>query len=298
MRIHGSQHLDNRNKPVDISGSRLCQFFLGTSSSQCSAQSFQKTLARHFLSSRRNTRTFISPLDESTLLLKPLYDKLCAYRDIRFRTDCRAIHFQYDSKGITAVKLGDGTTLSADFYVSALPRKTLISCLHERLLSKFSYFSNLLQLSEVPAVIVNLEIPYTTASPRLLLSSNTFQWMALWPHIRPSTGLSLISGVASDNLELFEQSDQELLSELASTCSFLPPSEKKINASHFGRVLRSRHAFLSCTPNISSFRPIQKSPLPNLFVAGPWTDTDLPPSRDSSIVSGNLCAQAVVNSVN
>ncbi len=274
----------------------LCHFFLGTSSHQSSAQYFQKTLAQYFLSERKNARTFIPPIDETTLLLKPLYDHLITHKDIIWHSDSTAINFQYNSKGITSVQLSDGTALSADFYVSALPRKTFISCLHEQLLAKFSYFSNLSQLSEVPALIVNLEIPDTTTRPRLLLSTNTFHWMALWPQMSKSTCGTMISAVATDDLELLEKSDNKIFSQFISTMpSFL---KGKINTSHLTSILRRPHALLSCKPHISSFRPIQKSPVPNLFVAGPWTDTDLPASRESSIVSANLCAQAVMNSVN
>jgi uncharacterized protein with NAD-binding domain and iron-sulfur cluster len=40
-------------------------------------------------------------------------------------------------------------------------------------------------------------------------------------------------------------------------------------------------------------RPIQRSPIANLLLAGSWTDTGWPPNLESAIVSGNRCADAI-----
>ena len=272
----------------------LCQLFLSTASGHSSAQYFQRTLAQFFLSARQNVQTFIPPYDETTVLLQPLRAMLAMQNNITWQTECTASSFQYNSEGIAGVRLSDGTTLTADIYISALPRKTFVSCLPERLLAKFSYFSNLTQLTEVPALIVHLEIPHTTTRSRLLLFTNAFQWIALRPQSTGPTNTTLISVVATDNQQLLEKPDQQILLDLL---SYLPsPFGKQNHKTLSNRIIRTPHALLSCKPTISSFRPLQTSPLPNFFVAGPWTDTSLPASRESSIVSGNMCAQAVINS--
>ncbi len=271
----------------------LCQFFLGMTFKQSSAEYFTKVLTNFFLSSRQNSRTFLPSLNERTLFIKPLSDRI-ASEDIIVHTDRMATYFQYDSRGITGVKLDDGTILTADVYVSALPRRKFLSCLPERLLAKFSYFSNLSQLDEIPALIVHLETPDTTTHSRLLLSTNRFQWIAIRPHTNNQTQTTLISCVATNNREFLDTPDQQILHELyAQVPSLLGDA---INSAHRTHIIRKPQAFLSCKPNISTFRPLQKSPVPNLFVAGPWTDTTLPASRESSILSGNLCAQAIIDS--
>ena len=272
----------------------LCLFFLGTTFTQSSADYFTKTLTQYFLSSRQQTRTFIPSQNERTLFIKPLKDRI-ASEDIAIHTDCMATYFQYDSDGIAGVTLDDGTALTADVYVSALPRRKFLSCLPDRLLAKFSYFSNLSQLDEAPTLIVHLEIPKTTTHSRLLLSTNRFQWMAIRPHTNNQTQTTLISGVATDDREFLDTPDQQILHEL---CAQFPSLlGKTINSTHLTHIIRKYQAFLSCKPSISTFRPLQKSPVPNFFVAGPWTDTALPASRESSILSGNLCAQAIIDSL-
>ncbi|MGH7182722.1 MAG: FAD-dependent oxidoreductase, partial [Nitrospiraceae bacterium] len=53
------------------------------------------------------------------------------------------------------------------------------------------------------------------------------------------------------------------------------------------------NGILSLKPGTKSHRPIQRSPIANLLVAGAWTDTGWPPNLESAIVSGNRCADAI-----
>ncbi|MGB0909195.1 MAG: FAD-dependent oxidoreductase, partial [Nitrospirales bacterium] len=255
----------------------LCQFLLGTGAMHSSAQDLKEMLVQFFLSSRENHCTFLPNVDETTLLLSPLRH-LIATHNIHVQTKCTATYFQYDSKGISGVRLDDGTTLTADIYISALPRKIFISCLPERLLAKYSYFSNLSQLTESPALVVRTEVPHTTGRPRLLLSANMFQWMTILPHDTQSTSTTFISGVALDNQQLLEKPDQEIVSALLSNLPF--PFNKDINRVPPAQIFRPPHTLLSCKPNSSTYRPLQTSPIPNLFVVGSWTDTGLPTSRE------------------
>ena len=271
----------------------LCQFFLGMDSRHSSAQYFKETLVQCFMTARQNSRIFIPPLDEETLLLTPLRNFL-ASQNVTLHPECTATHFQCDSEGISGVKLSDGRTLTADYYISTLPRRALVACLPERLLAKFAYFSNLCKLEETPTLVVHLEVPCSIPNPRLLLSANTFDWLALRPRSGSSSRTTIVSCVATGKQQLLEKSEHHIFSELSSHLP--PPLNENINTSHPTRLIRNPHALLACTPDISAFRPLQKSPIANFFVAGPWTDTSLPPSRESSIVSANLCAQAVNNS--
>jgi len=47
-------------------------------------------------------------------------------------------------------------------------------------------------------------------------------------------------------------------------------------------------------PGTASLRPLPQSPFPNLFLAGDWTDTGLPATLESAILSGDRCAEAIV----
>ncbi len=60
------------------------------------------------------------------------------------------------------------------------------------------------------------------------------------------------------------------------------------------RIVREPQAFLSLRPGTASLRPLPQSPFPNLFLAGDWTDTGLPATLESAILSGDRCAEAIV----
>ena len=272
----------------------LCHFFLGTSLQNVSAYDFKHILHLCFLSARRNVRTWTFPLDEEIMFLNPLRNHLLA-RNVTFYSEVSLLHFLSSPEGIAGIRLNNGTTLTADFYISTLPRKALLTYLPDRLLAKYAYFSHLTQLSELSTLVVDLETSLPFPRPRLLLSSHLFDWITLRPHEQHGVQSTRISCIATDKPHLLDQSDRELLTELFAYLSV--GLEKRFDANLTSRIIRIPDAFLSCRPGTSVLRPLQQSPLPNFFLAGPWTDTGLPPSRESSIVSANTCATIVTNSL-
>jgi hypothetical protein len=60
------------------------------------------------------------------------------------------------------------------------------------------------------------------------------------------------------------------------------------------RYQEAAGAVLSLSPGTKVRRPIQRSPIPNLLLAGAWTDTGWPANLESAIVSGERCADVVL----
>jgi uncharacterized protein with NAD-binding domain and iron-sulfur cluster len=61
------------------------------------------------------------------------------------------------------------------------------------------------------------------------------------------------------------------------------------------KVIKERHATFSPQPGVDKFRPSQKTPIENLFLAGDWTDTGLPATIEGAVLSGQKCAKAIVS---
>lgn len=275
----------------------LCQFFLGSDTHHTSAHYFKAFLAHYFLSTRQDHRTLIPSFNENTLLFAPLRNALISH-DVSMHNHSPISYFHYDAAGLSGVILNDGTRLTADYYISALPRHTLIACLSDRLLTKYAYFSNLTKLHEQSLLVIHIEIPTLCPKPRLWLLANTFNWMTVRPvrqtpeHTSHST---LLSCVKTSELSLAEITDQDILAEVS---NLLPASiTPHLHQSESIRMARTMRTYVTCHPDTAVFRPIQKSPLSNLFVAGPWTDTGSPASHESSILSATLCTQAVLDSI-
>ena len=275
----------------------LCRFFLGDPLTSTSAGSFSTILERCFLSTRSNLRITIPSLAESHLLSVPLTNLLMA-KGVSFLPPRKVTQVQFDKSGVSGVKLQDGTTLTADRYVSAIPAKILLTCLPERILAKFSYFFNLTKLIETPALVVHLRLPRPTTSPRLLLSSKTFHWITTRPDSQNQGTNTIVSCVATGRANLLEQPDHDIIEQALAGMrdGLFPHTPGPTRDAPLFQIFRQPSAFLSAKPGMSMYRPIQKSPIPNLYLAGAWTDTGLPASRESSVVSGNLCAQAIAKS--
>ncbi len=275
----------------------LCQFYLGDSLDQSAANFFKAMVIRGFLTGQRNHETWLPSQDETSLLLRPLRH-LLKQKGVTFYPMKEVTHFQCDAQSMTGVVLQDGTTMTADGYVAAIPPQSLLPCLPERLLAKFSYFCNLANLMTTPAVIVKVEIASIGSQTRLCLSHQPFHLITCNPAPPRNEETTLFSCVATGNLSFLNESDHHLLDQALADIqmNFYPRGINELQNPLRTQILRFPHCFLSPHPSQSALRPLQQSPFSNFFLAGPWTDTGLPATRESSILSAEMCAQSIARS--
>ena len=57
------------------------------------------------------------------------------------------------------------------------------------------------------------------------------------------------------------------------------------------RVYKERHATMRATPGVQRFRPPARTAVDRLYLAGDWTDTGLPPTIESAVLSGHRAAE-------
>ena len=60
------------------------------------------------------------------------------------------------------------------------------------------------------------------------------------------------------------------------------------------KVVTEHAATFSAVPGVDRFRPPQATPVPNLALAGDWTDTGWPATMEGAVRSGYLAAEAVL----
>jgi len=63
------------------------------------------------------------------------------------------------------------------------------------------------------------------------------------------------------------------------------------------RVIKERRATFAQTPDALSLRPGTRTAFNNVFLAGDWTQTDLPATLEGAVKSGRLAAEAVLKGV-
>ena len=270
----------------------LARFLLGDDLTVVSAAFLITMLVRCFLSARRNSGVAIPTHGMRRLLLEPARTQLNrAGATIRLETPVNQIRF--DAQRVTGVQLRMGGALVADWYVAALPHGSLSRLLPEGTLTHYSYFQQLTTLTDSPALTVHLWLDHPPPAPRLLLQAGrTYHWMVSRADAETEGRRTLVSLVATGRSDLLDRPDQQLLESALSEVGHAFRTLATARTVDY-RIVREPNAFLSMKPGTSTLRPLQQSPFPNLFLAGDWTDTGLPATLESAILSGHLCARAI-----
>jgi hypothetical protein len=221
--------------------------------------------------------------------VQPITQRLRQQRaTILFNTE--ATQLRYEQERISGVQLRNGSLLQADWYVIALPPQQLTPLIPERWLTRYAYFQQLSELQLFDSTIVDVHIEQPCDSPRLILLSDTVFHSALITASPPDhTGITLTTTDSPFAQARTESRHDAMIPDLLRSWGLLT-SECKV-ASIRRRTISN--AILSLKPGAKSHRPIQRSPIANLLVAGAWTDTGWPPNLESAIVSGNRCAEAI-----
>jgi len=266
----------------------VSQFLLGDDLTTVSAGALLATLVEAFFSKRQHGHVGIPRDGLHRLLIEALQADLIR-RGVTIALGRPLAAMSCDARKVTGVELQDGEKMVADWYVAAVPRHDLTPLLPERALTRFSYFHQLEQLVDAPALVVDLSIGHAMALPRVvLLADRSFHWLVA----KPDAGFSVFSLVATGKPECLEWSDDDIRKRAIEDLHAAMPilRDKPLRAHRLRRVTR---AFLSLRPGTQTLRPVQQSPFPNLLLAGDWTDTGLPSTLESAVLSGELCAKAI-----
>ncbi len=273
--------------------SPLARFLLGDDLTVVSAATFARMLSHCFLSARHHTGLAIPIGGIRSLLLTPASERL-TQSGATIRLGISVNQIRFDAHRVTGIQLQSGSPLVADWYVAALPHRRLCSLLPESALTNYSYFEQLTRLTDSPAVTVHLWMGSTRPAPRLvLLAGRTYHWMVSRAFGESGRQGTIVSLVATGLSGWLDRPDQDLLKSALDDAGDCLPTAVGAKVAD-SRIVREPQAFLSLRPGTASLRPLPQSPFPNLFLAGDWTDTGLPATLESAILSGDRCAEAIV----
>jgi hypothetical protein len=273
--------------------SPLVRFLTGNALTDLSAASCARTLAPPFLTDARAsscTKLSSSHLQRLHHQLKTALSTLGT--QVLVQTDLP--HIQFGQHRIDHVRLCDGHMIQATWYLSGIPHHALLKLLPDRLLTRYGYFSQLSDLTDLPAVSVHLTGSAPAAIPRLvLLPRQGFQSVSVVSAADPSSALFELSAVG--HLPFVERTDADLIDLAKQELQRLFPALQAIQL-HPTALHRRPRAALSLTSGSTILRPIQQSPVQNLLVAGSWTDTGWPTSSESAVVSARQCLKIITGS--
>ncbi len=267
----------------------LAKWLTGNALTRLSAATFVQLLSTVFLGQAVDARlTYFhgSVGDRFLAPLRATLEQLGAV--LQPHTDLPNLHFEQDRLG--GVQLRDGTLLHADWYVAALPHRKLLALLPERLLTRYAYFAQIGELTQLSEITVQFDSHSTTRTPRLiLLADSPFHQLTI-SALGPQDVRYRLSAIG--NHTLADARDGELIELGRTELRMLNPAIEADGIQSM-EVYREEEAALSLPPGTALLRPIQQSPIPNVLVAGAWTDTGWPTNIESALVSARHCVDAI-----
>lgn len=213
--------------------------------------------------------------------------------EVRTRASVRKLRIAEGA--VTGVGLEDETDLQADYYLVSVPHDGLLEILPERVRQSEPTFSNLANLRTSPITGVHLWFDrHVMTEPFLTLLDRTVQWVFNKSQLYGdhSEG-QYIQAVISASYDLVPRARQEIIDLCSAELREALPAAREANLLK-ATVIKETAATFSPEPGCDRWRPGQRSPIKNLFLAGDWTQTGWPATMESAVRSGYLAAEAIL----
>jgi squalene-associated FAD-dependent desaturase len=211
---------------------------------------------------------------------------------VRMRLGCAAKRLQLSGGRVDGVELRSGEKVDADYYLTAVPFERLLSLLPETVIEGETYFSGLRNLETSPITSVHVWYDRPVLRwPHVVLVDCLGQWVFGRGEVAPGEHYLQVVVSASRLFRGVEQEEiqRRILAELA----HLFPVAGLAKVLRV-RVVTEHAATFSVLPGVDKWRPLQTSPIANLFVAGDWTATGWPATMEGAVRSGYLAAEAIL----
>ena len=264
----------------------LSRWLTGNDLQHLSADAFVTALKPFFLSHAADSRIWVPRQTWDRAFVQPVTDAL-AKAQATVCAGTRAVRFEYHDDRITGLRVKDGASLQADWYLAALPPRELTGLLPERWLSRYAYFHQIVDLEAFSSSVLQVRTGETMTSPRhILMGAGPFNWIACKPS---QFDRGLVATVTMRQDQAATEPIQRV-SALLRSLNLLQPDRHITGFRQEDRALAS----LALPPGTKVRRPLQRSPIRNLLLAGAWTDTGWPANLESAIVSGERCAAIIL----
>ncbi len=240
---------------------------------------------------------------------------------IHTRRRVRAIHYtEGDAPQVTGFTVAQGDTeelVTADAYVAACDIPGI-----QRLLPaawrQWPQFDNIYQLEAVPVATVQLrfdgwvtelhddaqrrQLERAAGLDNLLYTADAdfscFADLALTSpgdYYREGEG-SLLQLVLTPGDPFVKRSNEEIAQHVLAQVRDLFPSARDLNMTWYS-VVKLAQSLYREAPGMDPYRPDQRTPLPNFFLAGSYTQQDYIDSMEGATISGRRAASAILQTL-
>jgi 9,9'-di-cis-zeta-carotene desaturase len=198
---------------------------------------------------------------------------------------------------ISGVQLESGEIIHADAYVLAAPLHSARQLLpHE--LRQIPYFDNLWRLKSVPVMNVQIWFDrYISTTDNLFFTADApfsvFADLAVTSPLYDRTGGSVVSMAVAPALPLWHLPDDEIVQHCLDALRNLWPAAREAGILHT-TLVKIPNSIYRETPGSDALRPTQRTPIPNLALAGDYTQQDYMASMEGAVRSGHRAARALL----
>lgn len=261
------------------------------------------TALNRFLQEKHGSRMAFLDGAPPERLCQPLVDHVCVHGGaVELNTPLRTIDLAPDGQ-VASFGMGgkDRSPVVADAYVSALPVDVL-KLLLPKPWRQLPPFAKLAGLQGVPVINVHLwfdrkltDIDHLLFSRSPLLS--VYADMSVTCKGYEDPGRSMLELVFAPAKDWISRTDQDIVQVTMEELKTLFPNHfRGDNPAQLRkyRVVKTPLSVYKTTPGCQKLRPSQATPIPNFFLAGDYTRQRYMASMEGAVLSGKLCAQAIV----
>jgi squalene-associated FAD-dependent desaturase len=195
---------------------------------------------------------------------------------------------------VSGVQMDSGPDETADLYLLAVPHSAVLELLPPTVVEAEPLFANLRRLRVSPITGVHFWFDRDVmAEPFLTALDTTIQWVFNKSLLYGGPGGKYLQLVISASYGLMPRSRQEIIDLCRTELFGLLPATREAKLMK-ATVVKEAAATFSPEPGSDEWRPPQRSPLPNLYLAGDWTKTDWPATMEGAVRGGYLAAEAIL----
>lgn len=219
-------------------------------------------------------------------------------RGATIRTGARVRALRYQRGAVRALVLEDGGAVEADVHVVALPPWQLVPLLPGAL-RRTPFFEGIARLPIAPAISVQAWFDGAVVDDdrfALVGRSSACVYQDLSRTHFPDPRGTRLSVIVSPADELLRVPDERIAALALDQLARADPRLRGRRPRKV-KVLKHRRHLVRPLPGALTRRPSQATPVPNLFLAGDWTDQPFFGSQEGAVRGGNACARAILASV-
>ncbi len=262
---------------------------MNESITQASAKIFVQALHRAFLGNWRNSSLAIPRVGLSQLYVDDAV-KFINKHGGTVRPNVEVVGLQHESACVYGVRCKDGSEVPCRAVILAVPHYEIAHLIP----TQFSFAPSLADVKSTPIVSIHLWFADDFMAHEVVgVVGRSIQWVfnKRKTNLETRTG-GHVSCVISGAGEFVDFTNAELVRIALNDIRSMYPSASALTHS---AVIREKRATFSCTPASERLRPENRTGIPNMFVAGDWTNTGLPATIEGAILSGVRSATLVLN---